>query len=140
MKIAILFSLLVSLLGFSSCAKDSNDSQTAFESLMKQSEVTVNVTYQIWNDSPSTLSCDGSGLGFILFLEDAVVSLSKGDQKGADDSGFQRQAGYTNRSGSITFSDLEPGTYTIIVGSEFGEESKVIQVYENVQSLINFRF
>ena len=142
MKNPLLFFLLVAFIGMTSCAKDSLESQTEFESLVKPTGVTVNVSHQLWSDEPAdAIGCNISGLTFILFLEDAAVSIFRTDEGGVDDTGFQRTTGLTNRSGSITFSDLEPGEYTIVVVSdEYGEKSRNVQVYENVQSLITFRF
>lgn len=142
MKNALLFLFCLSVVGLTSCAKDDLESQTEFEALVQRTSVTVNVSHQLWSDEPAdAIGCHMSGLSFILFLEDAAVSIFKKEDGGVDDSGFQRTTGLTNRSGSITFADLEPGVYTIVViSSEHGEKSRDIQVYENVESLVTFRF
>ncbi len=142
MKNALLLLLAFAFIGLTSCAEDSLESQTEFEALVQRTSVTVNVSHQLWSDEPAdAIGCHMSGLSFILFLEDAAVSIFRKEEGGVDDSGFPRTTGLTNRSGSITFADLEPGEYTIVViSSEYGEKSRDIQVYENVESLITFRF
>ncbi len=140
MKNPLLLFFLLLTLGLTSCAKDSGESQTEFEALVKQSEVIVNVSYQMWSDAPTSMGCDGSGLTFILFMEDAIVSIIKGSPSDVDDSGFESLTGTTNRSGSISFTDLEPGQYTIIVKSPNDELIKVVDTHLGVRKLVNFRF
>jgi hypothetical protein len=141
MKNFSLFLSLLLVLGLTSCAKDSLETPSAFEPLVNRSSVTVNVTHQVWSDEAPTQECLWSdGLTYIYFVEGAIVSISRVDQMGIDDSGFTSLTHATNRSGSITFSDLDAGAYTLIVKTDFAEQSRDIEVYENVRSLVNFRF
>ena len=141
MKNLLLFLSLIFLLGVSSCSEESLDASSEFEALVKKASFTVNVTHQIWSDEAPTQSCLwADGLSYIYFVEDAVVAISKSDQAGIDDSGFNTMTLQTNRSGSIDVSDLEPGDYNIIVNTGFAEQTKVVRAYENVHSLVNFRF
>ncbi len=139
MKNLFLFSFLF-FVGLASCSKESIDPSTPFESLVKQAEVTINVTHQNWTDSLSNVSCNGDGLSPVHVVEDAVVTIYQGDPTDGNDSGFNRLTGLTGRSGSVTFSGLEPGEYTIIANSIFGEQTKIVQTYANVHSLIKFMF
>jgi hypothetical protein len=141
MKHIPVFLSLILALGLISCSKETMETPSEFAPLTNRSSVTVNVTHQIWSDEAPTQECLWSdGLTYIYFVEGAVVSISRTDQMGIDDAGFANISRTTNRSGSITFSDLATGSYTLIVKTDFAEQTKVVEVYDNVQSLINFRF
>ncbi len=138
MKKALLFAILV--IGFSSCSKDSLESETEQFFSIAKSEMAVMVTYLTWSDQACDLGCTGSGTETVSAVANAKVDLYLGDITGTDQPGASLQVGVTDRNGSVLFEDLDPGQYTLIVDTPFGQKSKTIFTQLHRRASVEFSF
>jgi hypothetical protein len=138
MKNILVSTLLV--LGISSCSKDSLDSAPSNALSIEKSAILVTVTYLTWNDQNCDLGCGGNGTQTVSFIANAQVDLYSGDISASDVAGHGTDFGNTDKEGSILFEDLDPGQYTILVDTPYGQKSRTIYTQLNKRSSIEFSF
>ena len=138
MKNILVSTLLV--LGISSCSKDSLDSVPSNLASIEKSEIIVTVSYLTWSDLDCDLGCSGAGTQFVSFIENAKVDLYSGDLSGNDFAGSLKGFGMTDKQGSVLFEDIDPGQYTLVVDTPFGQKTRTIYTQQNKRSSIEFSF
>jgi len=138
MKNLLLFSLVV--LALTSCSSDSLDPGTENFSSISKSEIFVTVTSLTWSDLQSDLNCSGAGSELISYVEGAKIDLYIGAQSGNDQAGGQQLFGTTNSQGTVVFKDLEPGQYTLVADTPYGQKSRVVYTQINRRSSVEFSF
>jgi hypothetical protein len=138
MKNLLLFSLAV--LGLTSCSKDSLDPGAENFSSISKSEIFITVTHLTWSDLQSDLNCSGAGSQLISNVEGAKIDLYCGDQAGNDQVGGQNKFGTTDSHGTVAFKDLEPGQYTLMADTPYGQKSRVVYTQLSRRSLVEFSF
>ena len=138
MKNYLIFSLLVLIL--SSCSSDSFDVNQDNLLSIEKSELLITVTHLTWSDLQCDLNCTGGGTQSISYLSDVRVDLYVGDASITDQPGARKDRGLTDADGAILFKDLEPGQYTVIVNSSYGEKSRTLYTQLNRRSAIEFSF
>ena len=138
MKNLLISTLLV--LGITSCSKDSLDDVSSNLISIEKSEIIVTVSYLTWSDLECDLSCTGTGSESITFISNAKVDLYNGDLSLNDEGGQKRAFGLTDKEGSILFEDIDPGQYTLIVDTPYGQKSRTFYTQLNKRSSIEFSF
>ena len=138
MKNLLIATLLV--LGMTSCSKDSLDDLSSNLVSIEKSEIIVTVSYLTWSDLECDLGCAGTGSESISFIANAKVDLYNGDLSVNDEGGQKRAFGLTDREGSLLFEDIDPGQYTLIVDTPFGQKSRTFYTQLNKRSSIEFSF
>jgi hypothetical protein len=138
MKNLLIFCL--TLLGLTSCTKDSLEPDSDNLVSIDQSEVAVTVTYLTWSDLACDLTCTGGGSQYINYMANAKVDIFPGTDTSNDQPGENRKFGTTNTSGAVLFEDLAPGQYTIIVDTPLGQKSRVIFTQLHRRTSVEFSF
>ena len=138
MKNILISTLLV--LGITSCSKDSLDDVSSNLVSIEKSEIIVTVSYLTWSDLECDLGCTGTGTESISFVANAKVDLYNGDLSLNDEGGQRRAFGLTDKQGSLLFEDIDPGQYTLIVDTPFGQKSRTFYTQLNKRSSIEFSF
>lgn len=138
MKKVLLFAILV--IGFSSCSKDALEPEVEPFFSIQKSEVAVMVTYLSWSDQSCDLGCTGGGTETVSAIANAKVDLYVGDITATDQTGASQQYGVTDRNGAVLFKDLEPGQYTLIVDTPFGQKSRTVFTQLHRRAAVEFSF
>lgn len=128
------------VLGISSCSKDSLDSVSPNLSSIEKSEIRVTVTYLTWSDPNCGFGCGDSGTQTVSFISNAKVDLYSGDLSMSDEGGSGIGFGTTDKDGTLLFQDLNPGQYTILVDTPYGQKTRTIYTQLNKRSSIEFSF
>jgi len=138
MRNILLSTLLV--LGITSCSKDSLDSTPDNLVSIEKSEIIVTVTYLTWSDLSCDLGCAGTGTQTVTFVTNARVDLYTGDLSNNDHPADPEGNGLTDKEGSIKFNDLDPGQYTLVVNTPYGQKTRSIYTQLHRRSIIEFSF
>jgi hypothetical protein len=138
MKKLLIFALLVFAL--TSCSSDSLEFNSDNLVTIEKSELLVTVTHLTWSDLQSDLNCTGGGTKSISYLPDVRVDLYTGDRSLQDQGGVSAGIGLTDANGAFLFRDIEPGQYTVVVNTPYGQKSRTLYTQLNKRAAIEFSF
>ena len=128
------------VLGISSCSKDSLDSVSPNLSSIDKSEIKVTVTYLSWSDLNCGYGCGENGTQTVSFISNAKVDLFSGDPSFGDEAGSGIGFGTTDKEGTLLFQEVDPGQYTILVDTPYGQKTRTFYTHLNKRSTIEFSF
>ena len=131
--------LLLAIAVLTSCSKDSLDINFEDISAPEKSEISVVVSYLSWEDNCGNV-CNGEGGYTVIFIDNAMVNLYRGNSSGSDASASPIFDLPTNSKGQVIFHGIEPGTYTVAVETALGIKSRTITTALHKRSYIDFSF
>lgn len=134
----ILYALL--FFGFISCSKDTLDPIIANQNFIERSEIIITVTHSTWSDLQSDLNCSGTGTQIVSHVDHAKVDLYPLDLSLNDNPSTKIKYGVTDQAGKYVFTDLDPGTYMIIVDTPYGQKTKTVQTQLHKRTTVDFLY
>jgi len=132
--------LLFFVIGITSCSKDSVDPTSGEFYTITRSEILVTVTHMVYNNNGQCGNGCGSGDQGVIYVSNANINVYPGDIKEGDQSVSPIAQGRSASNGKVLIKDLEPGQYTVIVQSSYGNKSRVLFTQLNQRSSIEFSF
>jgi hypothetical protein len=124
-------------LAISSCSTDSLVPVEEFTIAKSEIEVTV-TRYQYDGICPE--GCYGDEGQPIFFVANAAVDLKAGIVQDTLDFSSPLHSDLTGREGTVLIEDLEPGQYTIKVGTQFGNKYRTVYTQLHKRAFIDFSF
>ncbi len=130
--------LVLSILGLTSCSKDSLDLNFEQQGPEK-SEIMVRVSYLAWSEYECEPGC-GTSSQVVFGLANAKVELFQGQDIENDVEISPLLKTVTNREGYTLLVDINPDTYTLRVETTMGIKLRTVTTQYNKRSNIDFSF
>lgn len=135
MKKLIHLSLLA--LAISSCSKDTLTAEN--QPAIAKSEIVITVTrYQYDGICPD--GCYGDSGQPVFFVSNATIAMKEGIVQDTLDFISPMYEGLTDKSGTLTITNVEPGQYTVKVETQFGNKYRTLHTQLHKRAFIDFSF
>ena len=129
--------ILLTIIGLTSCSKDSLDFESLDLTAPEKSEIAISVTYLTWNDQCGD-GCGDNGQR-TEYLANARLSLYEGEAS-TNSSRVAMDVLNTDFNGYALFENLEPGKYTVMVETDLGVKSRILTTQLHRRAFIDFSF